>query len=102
MHCRYEKGEPEHLLPDRTYNSFRCREGEFIHLISGGFSDGVLEFLVFITNEKRKVKFGVESTTAVKFDFNIQDEEYPCALFGEVASHEDGYRINKLGSLIQH
>lgn len=101
LHCSYERGTPEHLLKDRSYSSFRCRENEYIHLISGGMGEGLLDFLVLVTNHRRKIKFGVESSASAKFDFNIQDNEYPSALFGEVSLRQPGgYRVNRIGCLI--
>lgn len=102
VHCKYEKGSPDRVLGERAeYSSFRCRENEYVHLISGGFSNQLLDFLVFVTSEKRKIKFGVESRNSTKFDFNIQENEYPCAMFGEMLQEEAGWRINKIGCLIQ-
>ncbi len=53
--------------------------------IRGGFMNSHLQYLVLKTNQKRMVEFG---NTGVEeqcenFHFQIQENEYPCALLGE-------------------
>jgi len=101
---RYEKGDPPMLIQAEggfKQNMFTCEEGEFVQYISGGFSKDFLDYVVFVTNLKRLVKYGVELATSIKFDFNISDKEYPSALFGEVTQTLQGYRVNRIGCLIQ-
>ena len=54
INFRYEKGEPPRIETG-NYASFVCDEngGEFIKQISGGFKNGVLQYLKLATNKKR-------------------------------------------------
>lgn len=55
-----------------------------------------------MTNQKRLIKYGVEKSNSVKFDFNIAESEYPVALFGEVTRIAgDNYRVNRIGCFIE-
>jgi len=104
LQARYEKGAPPLLIHTENgfkLNVFNCEEGEFVQYISGGFSSDFLDYLVFVTNFKRLVKYGVELATSTKFDFNIGDKEYPSALFGEVTQTVQGYRLNRIGCFIE-
>lgn len=104
LQAGYEKGpSPQTIepMPDYKLTNFVCEAGEFVQYISGGFSNDFLDYAMFVTNQKRTVKFGVELPTSAKFDLNISEKEYPSALFGEVSQVVKGYRVNRIGCFIE-
>jgi hypothetical protein len=63
--------------------------------------DGYLQYLIVTSSSKRTCKYGrfelQNNQECDNFSFNVQDDEYPAAMFGE----NDSEGIKRLGCLIQ-